>query len=83
MHFHDAAKYVTEINQPAIFLIIEVSKKWYDSLPKDLQEIIDRDGAAESAAINPFAPNMYQASANPGWTRAANSSACRATSRPR
>jgi TRAP-type C4-dicarboxylate transport system substrate-binding protein len=60
MHFSDAAKYVTETNQPAIFIILEVSRKWYDSLPKDLQEIVDRDGAAVSTAINPAALNMYQ-----------------------
>ena len=66
MHFQDAAKYVTEINQPAIFLVIEVSKKWYDSLPKDLQEIIDRDGAAESVAINPFAAELH-AKARKSW----------------
>ena len=44
MHFHDAAKYVVETNQPAIFIILEVSQKWYNSLPKDLQQIVDRDG---------------------------------------
>jgi TRAP-type transport system periplasmic protein len=59
MHFGDAAKYITETNQPAIFLVLEVSQKWYDSLPKDLQEIIDRDGATVSAAINPVARAMY------------------------
>jgi TRAP-type C4-dicarboxylate transport system substrate-binding protein len=46
LHFVDAAKYVTETNTPAIFIILEVSQKWYDSLPKDLQEIVDNDGAA-------------------------------------
>jgi TRAP-type C4-dicarboxylate transport system substrate-binding protein len=60
MHFQDAAKYVTEINQPAIFLIVEVSKKWFDALPKDLQDIIDRDAAAESVAINPFAQGLWE-----------------------
>src|SRR6202167_5530412 len=60
MHFQDAGKYVTEINQPAIFLIVEVSKKWFDALPKDLQEIIDRDAAAESVAINPFAQALWE-----------------------
>ena len=55
MHFVDAAKYVTMTNQPSIFLIVEVNKKWYDSLPKDLQEIVDTDGAAESLAIAPIA----------------------------
>jgi TRAP-type C4-dicarboxylate transport system substrate-binding protein len=59
-HYQDAAKYVTEINQPAIFLMVEVSKKWFDALPKDLQEIIDRDAAAESVAINPFAQGLWE-----------------------
>jgi TRAP-type transport system periplasmic protein len=60
MHFHDAAKYVIETNQPAIFIILEVSQKWYDALPKDLQQIVDRDGLSESLAINAPALNMYQ-----------------------
>jgi TRAP-type C4-dicarboxylate transport system substrate-binding protein len=60
LHFVDAAKYVTETNQPAIFIILEVSQKWYDSLPKDLQDIVDRDGAAVSKSINPTALQMYQ-----------------------
>jgi len=59
MHFHDAAKYVVETNQPAIFIILQVSQKWYDSLPKELQEIIDRDGISESLAINAPALKMY------------------------
>jgi len=69
MHFHDAAKYVTETNQPAIFIIVEVSQKWYDSLPKDLQQIVDRDGAAESMAINAPALKMYQ-DQRKGWVAA-------------
>ncbi len=60
LHFNDAAKYITETNQPAIFIILEVSKKWHDSLPKDLQNIVDRDGAAVSTAINPVALKMDQ-----------------------
>jgi TRAP-type C4-dicarboxylate transport system substrate-binding protein len=60
MHFQDAAKYVTELNQPPIVLIIEVSKRWFEALPKDLQDIIDRAGAAESVAINPFAAGLWQ-----------------------
>ena len=59
MHFHDAAKYVVETNQPAIFIILEVSQKWYNSLPKDLQQIVDRDGLSESRAINAPALKMY------------------------
>jgi TRAP-type transport system periplasmic protein len=55
MHYREAAKYVTETGQPAIFGIAEVSKKWYDALPVDLQQIVDRDAASESVAINPQA----------------------------
>jgi TRAP-type C4-dicarboxylate transport system substrate-binding protein len=66
MHFQDAARYVTELNQPPIFLIIEVSKRWFDALPTDLQEIIDRAGAAESVAINPFAAGLWQ-NARKAW----------------
>jgi TRAP-type C4-dicarboxylate transport system substrate-binding protein len=60
LHFGDAAKYITETNSPAIFIILEVSQKWYDTLPKDLQEIVDRDGAAVSKSIEPTAIRMYQ-----------------------
>ena len=66
MHFHDAAKYVTETNQPAIFIIVEISQKWYDSLPKDLQQIVDKDGATESVAINPAALKMFEEQRK-GW----------------
>jgi TRAP-type transport system periplasmic protein len=55
MHFVDAAKYVTMTNQPSIFIIVEVNKKWYDSLPKDLQQLIDKDATEQSVAINPIA----------------------------
>jgi TRAP-type C4-dicarboxylate transport system substrate-binding protein len=55
MHFGDASKYVTEIGQPAIFGVVEISKKWYDSLPSNLQQIVDSDAAAESVAVNPQA----------------------------
>jgi len=55
MHYIDAAKFVTLTNQPAIFLIVEVNRKWFDSLPKDLQDIVEKDAAAQSVAINPFA----------------------------
>ena len=52
MQFQDAAKYVTETNQPAIFIIIEISRKWYDTLPKDLQAVVDKAAATESVAID-------------------------------
>jgi TRAP-type transport system periplasmic protein len=54
-HMLDAAKYVTAINQPGIFIMAEINRKWYESLPKDLQQVVDRDAAKEDAAIAPAA----------------------------
>jgi C4-dicarboxylate-binding protein DctP len=61
-HMVDAAKFVTETGQPAIFLIAMVNKKWFDALPKDLQEIIGKDAAAQSLAINPYAVEQVKQS---------------------
>ncbi len=36
MHFQDAAKYVVETNQPAIFVIFEISQKWYELAARGL-----------------------------------------------
>ncbi len=58
MHFIDAAKYITLTNQPAIFIVAEVSKKWYDALPKDLQVLIDTDAATAAIAVNPWAADF-------------------------
>jgi TRAP-type C4-dicarboxylate transport system substrate-binding protein len=66
-HSQDAAKYVTEINQPQIFLMLEISQKWYDSLPPDLQKIVDQDGAKETRAINPAALDLFN-KARQAWT---------------
>ncbi len=59
-HYQDAAKYVTDTGQPAIFAIVEVSKKWYDALPPDLQQIIDQTAAKETVAINPQATEITE-----------------------
>jgi TRAP-type C4-dicarboxylate transport system substrate-binding protein len=53
LHFYDTAKYITMTHHAAIFLVAEVSRKWYDSLPADLQEIVDRTAASVATAINP------------------------------
>src|SRR4029077_17209357 len=66
MHFSDAAKYVTETGQPAVFAIAEISKSWYDSLPADLQKLVDSDAAAGQAAIGPTASDIV-AKSRKGW----------------
>ena len=67
MHFKDAAKYVTETGQPAVYVVVEVSKTWYDSLPADLQKIVDSDAAKQQAAIYPVAID-FVAKGRKGWT---------------
>ena len=67
MHFKDAAQYVTQVGQPAVFGMVEVSKKWFDALPADLQRVIDKDAAAEAVAINPWATDRVAASYK-AWT---------------
>jgi TRAP-type transport system periplasmic protein len=55
LHFFDAAKYITLTNHAAIFYVVEISKKWYESLPPDLQQIVDRDAASVAVNFNPRA----------------------------
>jgi TRAP-type transport system periplasmic protein len=68
LHFYDTAKYVTMTHHSGIFAMVEVSKKWYDSLPPDLQKIIDRDGAQQVAAINPQSIQILD-DARTAWTK--------------
>lgn len=67
MQFIHAAKYVTEIGQPAIFGVAELSRKWYGSLPPDLQQIVDKDAGDAAAAINPWVID-FNAKARKAWT---------------
>lgn len=66
VHFQEVAKYVTDTGQPAIFGIVEISKKWHDALPADLQQIVDKDAASEAIAINPLA-KAFEEEARQSW----------------
>ena len=66
MHYQEAAKYITETGQPAIFAIVELSKKWYDSLPTDLQSMLDKTANSESITINPWVFD-FNAKARQAW----------------
>jgi TRAP-type C4-dicarboxylate transport system substrate-binding protein len=59
MHYYDAAKYITETNQPFIFSMAFLSKKWFDALPKDLQKIIDAEGAKAAKTVNPWEIDFF------------------------
>ena len=54
LHFYDAAKYMTETGHYYVFLVIEMSKKWFDALPPDLQKIVRDDADTVSRGILPW-----------------------------
>ena len=67
LHFYDAAKYITMTNHAAIFYVVELNKKWYESLPADLQQILDRDAASIAISFNPRAIEIENAAVKK-WT---------------
>jgi TRAP-type transport system periplasmic protein len=69
MHFNDAAKYITLTDHSAIFFVVELSKKWFDALPFDLQQIVERDAGQVSVAFEPRARDILNG-ARKTWTEA-------------
>jgi TRAP-type transport system periplasmic protein len=67
LHFFDAAKYLTMTNHAAIFYLVELSKKWFDSLPPDLQQIVEKDANKLSVSFNPRAVEIDNAALKT-WT---------------
>ena len=55
MSYNDAAKYVTQVGQPYIFLMVELSAKWRASLPPDLRQLVEKDAKDEAEKIFPVA----------------------------
>jgi TRAP-type transport system periplasmic protein len=69
LHFYDAAKYITMTNHAAIFYLVEISKKWFDTLPPDLQQIVEKDAASTVTAFQKRADEIDAAAAKV-WTDA-------------
>ncbi len=67
MKFFDAAKTVTEIHPGIVVSTIVVNKKWFDSLPADLQRAIEDAGAAVDKGSFQVATGIIDR-ANKGWT---------------
>ena len=61
LHYIDAAKYVTETDQPYVSSIAVLSKKWIDGLPPDLQKIVRDDATKISTDILPFVTEFFDA----------------------
>jgi TRAP-type C4-dicarboxylate transport system substrate-binding protein len=55
-------------NQPAIFIMVEFSRKWYDALPKDLQKIVSDDAVKEARDIIPWGID-YNKQEDAVWTK--------------
>lgn len=51
LHFYDAAKYMLETGQYYVFTVAEMSRKWFDTLPRDLQKIVLDDGDREGKEV--------------------------------
>ena len=69
LHFYDAAKYITLTNHAAIFYLVELSKKWFDALPPDLQQIVEKDAASTVTSFRSRANDIDSAAAKV-WTDA-------------
>jgi TRAP-type C4-dicarboxylate transport system substrate-binding protein len=67
LHFFDAAKYITMTNHAGIFYVVELSKKWFESLPADLQQILEKDAAGVAVSFNPRAIEIENAAIKT-WT---------------
>jgi TRAP-type C4-dicarboxylate transport system substrate-binding protein len=67
MRFQDAAKFVTETGQPPVFVAVEISKRWYDTLPADLQKVLNDNATKEAVALHPRMVEMYN-NARKAWT---------------
>jgi TRAP-type C4-dicarboxylate transport system substrate-binding protein len=59
MHYFDAAKFITQTNQRYIFSVAEISKKWFTSLPPDLQKIIVENGDRLAEEVSPWGVDFF------------------------
>ena len=66
MKFFDAAKTVTEIHPGIVVSTVVVNRKWFDSLPADLQRAIEEAGAAVDKGSFQVATGIIDR-ANKGW----------------
>jgi TRAP-type C4-dicarboxylate transport system substrate-binding protein len=67
-HYQDATKYITDTRQPAIFIMVELSAKWFGGLPPDLQKIVSDDAAKMAEAVMPWAID-YNATQDGAWAQ--------------
>jgi TRAP-type C4-dicarboxylate transport system substrate-binding protein len=54
LQYYDAAKYLTETDHAYVFSISVVSKRWLDTLPADLQEVVLKTAKETSDEVLPW-----------------------------
>jgi TRAP-type C4-dicarboxylate transport system substrate-binding protein len=54
LRYYDAAKYLTDTAHYFVFSVTDLSKKWFDALPPDLQQIITEEAAKADQAVVPW-----------------------------
>lgn len=54
LQYYDAAKYLTESSHAYIFSLATVSKRWFDSLPPDLQAMVLTTGREVATEVIPW-----------------------------
>jgi len=67
LKYYDAAKYLTETGHYYVFSVTELSKKWFDTLPADLQAIVLRDADQAGQEVVPWQVN-FLAQERKVWT---------------
>ena len=60
LQYYDAAKYLTETGHYYVFSVTEISRKWFDTLPPDLQKIVIEDGDRAAREIVPWQVNFIK-----------------------
>jgi TRAP-type C4-dicarboxylate transport system substrate-binding protein len=59
MKYYDAGKFVISTDQPYVNSIGMMSKKWMDTLPPDLQKVVNEAGAKITAEITPYVKEFF------------------------
>ncbi len=67
LKYYDASKYLTETGHYFVFSVTELSKKFFDALPPDLQKILVADGDQASQEVVPWQLNFI-AEQRKAWT---------------
>jgi TRAP-type C4-dicarboxylate transport system substrate-binding protein len=60
LKYYDTAKYLTETGHYYVFSVAELSKKWFEALPPDLQKIVRDDAEQAGKEVTPWEINFIE-----------------------